>query len=80
MARAVKDNGKGFFNCTAGKTNTGGDVGPLMNEVGALVREATEKAELLHAAFVSVRTAGGCPEEPRSALLRKEQLYQCLEC
>ena len=80
MARAVKDNGKGFFNYTAGKTNTGGDVGPLMNEVGALVREATEKAELLNASFVSVHTAGGCPEEPRSALLRKAQLYQCLEC
>lgn len=80
LTRVVKDNRRGFFKYTADKTNTRGNTGPLMNEVGALVREATEKAELLNAAFVSVRTAGGCPEEPRSALLRKEQLYQCLEC
>lgn len=49
-----------------------------MNEVRALMTEDAEKAALLNAFFV--HTAGGCPEEPRSALLRKEQLYQCLEC
>ncbi|OPJ72161.1 CD226 antigen [Patagioenas fasciata monilis] len=48
----------------ADKTNTTGNVGPLLNEMGALVTEDTEKAELLNAFFVS--TAGSCPEEPRT--------------
>lgn len=80
LARAGKDNRKGFFEYTADKTNSRGRVGPLMNEVGALVTEDTEKAELLNAFTVSVCSAGGCPEEPRSALLRQKQLHQCLEC
>ena len=44
LARRVKDNRRGFFKYTANKTNTRGNVGPLMNEVGALVTEDTEKA------------------------------------
>ena len=49
-----------------------------MNEVIAQVTEDTEKVQLLNAFFVSVYTAGGCPEEPRSTLLRNEQLYHQL--
>ena len=61
LVRGVKDNRKSFFKYMAEKTNTRGNVGPLMNEVGALVTEDTEKVELLNAAFVSVYSAGGCP-------------------
>lgn len=64
LARGVKDNRKGFFKYTVGKTNTRGNVGPIMNEMSALVTEDTEKAELLNAFFSSVYTAGGCPGEP----------------
>ncbi|NXI08561.1 RTBS polymerase, partial [Irena cyanogastra] len=66
LAREVKDNRKGFFKYIAGKANTRGNVGPLMNEVGALETEDKKKAELLNAFFASVYTAGGCPEEPRT--------------
>ncbi|NXF84353.1 RTJK polymerase, partial [Sclerurus mexicanus] len=64
LARGVKDNRKSFFKYMADKTNTRGNVGPLMNEVGALVTEDTEKAKLLNAFFASVYSAGSCPEEP----------------
>ncbi|XP_064909576.1 gamma-1-syntrophin isoform X3 [Columba livia] len=64
LARGVKDSKKNFFKYIADKTNTRGNVGPLMNGVGALVAEDTEKEELLNAFFVSVYSAGGCPGEP----------------
>ncbi|XP_064918707.1 ubiquitin-conjugating enzyme E2 K isoform X1 [Columba livia] len=67
LARGVKDNRKSFFKYVAGETNTRGNAGPLMNEVGALVTEDTEKTELLNAFFVSVYSARSCPEEPRTA-------------
>ena len=67
LARGVKDSKKNFFKYIADKTNTRGNVGPLMNGVGALVAEDTEKAELLNAFFVSVYSAGGCPEELHTA-------------
>jgi len=38
-------------------------VGPLLNEVGALAMEDTEKAELLNALSVSVFTAKAGPQE-----------------
>ncbi|KFP90774.1 hypothetical protein N311_01836, partial [Apaloderma vittatum] len=63
LAREVKDNRKGFFKYIAAKTNTRDNVGPLVNELGALVTEDTEKAELLNAFFASVYTVGDCPQE-----------------
>jgi len=62
LVRGVKDNKKGFFKYIADKTNTRGNVGPLMNEMGAPVTEDTEKAELLNAFFV----CWVCPEEPHA--------------
>ncbi|GAB0205688.1 mitochondrial enolase superfamily member 1 [Grus japonensis] len=66
LARDVKDNKKGFFKYISSKRKTMENVGLLLNEVGALVTEDTEKAELLNAAFASVFTAKAGPWEPET--------------
>lgn len=43
LARGAKDNRKSFFKYLADKTNARDNTGPLMNEVGVLVTEDTEK-------------------------------------
>lgn len=48
MAKDIKGNKKGFFKYVSRKRE---NVGLLLDEVGALVRENTEKAELLNATF-----------------------------
>ena len=53
LARDIKDNKKGFFKYIDSIWKTRDNVGPLLNEVGALVMEDTEKAELLNAFFTS---------------------------
>ena len=75
LARDVKDNKKGFFMYLSSKRKTRENVGPRLNEVGALVTEDTEKAELLNAAFASVFTAKASPQKPlevREKIWRKE--------
>jgi len=62
MARDVKSNKKGFFKYISSKS-TREDVGLLLKELGALVTEDTEKAELLNATFGSVFTAKAGPQE-----------------
>ncbi|GAB0199208.1 mitochondrial enolase superfamily member 1 [Grus japonensis] len=62
----VKDNKKGFFKYISSKRKTRENVGPLLNEVGALVMEDTEKAELLNAFFASVFTAKAGPQESQT--------------
>jgi len=47
-------------------------VGLLLNEVGALVLEDAEKAELLNAFFASVCTAKACPQEIQALEVREE--------
>ncbi|GAB0209872.1 mitochondrial enolase superfamily member 1 [Grus japonensis] len=79
LAGDVKDNKKGFFKYISSKRKTRENVGPLLNEVGALVMEDTEKAELLNAAFASVFTAKAGPQETQSLevgekVWRKEDL------
>ena len=58
----VKDNKKGFFKYISSKRKSGDAVSPLLNEVGALVSQSTEKAELLNAFFVPVFTAQAGPQ------------------
>jgi len=47
-------------------------VGPLLNEVGALVTEDTEKTELLNAPFASVFTAKAGPQVSQSLDAREK--------
>jgi len=47
-------------------------VGPLLNKVGALVKEDTEKAELLNAAFASVFRAKAGPQASKSMEVREK--------
>ncbi|PKU35770.1 rna-directed dna polymerase from mobile element jockey-like [Limosa lapponica baueri] len=54
LARDVKVNRKGFFKYIGGKRKTRENVGPLLNETGAMVTEDAEKPELLNAFFASV--------------------------
>ncbi|GAB0209948.1 mitochondrial enolase superfamily member 1 [Grus japonensis] len=66
LAGEVKDSKKGFFKYIGSKRKTRENVGPLLNEVGALVEEDTEKAELLNAFFASVFTAKASPQETQT--------------
>ncbi|GAB0205781.1 mitochondrial enolase superfamily member 1 [Grus japonensis] len=79
LARDVKDNKKGFFKYISSKRKTRENVDPLLNEVGALVMEATGKAELLNAVFASVFTTKVGPQETQTLevgekVWRKEDL------
>jgi len=72
LARDVKDNKKGSFNYISSKWKTRDDVGLLLNEVGALVMEDAEKAELLNAFFASVFSAKASPQESQALEVREE--------
>lgn len=48
LAKVVKDNKKGFYKHIGGKRKTKENVGPLLKNVGYLVTQNTEKAEVLN--------------------------------
>ncbi|GAB0203984.1 mitochondrial enolase superfamily member 1 [Grus japonensis] len=56
LARDVKDNKKSFYRYVSDKRRMGENVGPLRNEMGDLVTQDMEKAEVLNDFFASVFT------------------------
>ncbi|GAB0184844.1 mitochondrial enolase superfamily member 1 [Grus japonensis] len=75
LARDVNDNKKSFFKYISSKRKPRENVGPLLNKVGALVTEDTEKAELLNAFFASVFTAKVDAQESQT-LEVKEKVWR----
>jgi len=72
LARDVKDKEKDFFKYISSKRKTRDNVGPLLNEVGVLVMEDAEKAELLNAFFASDFSAKAGPQESQALEVREE--------
>jgi len=72
LARDVRNNKKNLFTYTSSKWKTRDNVGPLLNEVGDLVMEDTEKAELLNVFFASVFSAKAGPQESQALEVREE--------
>jgi len=72
LAKDVKDNKKSFFKYISSKRKTRDNVGPLLNEAGALVTEDAEKTELLNAFFASVFSAKAGPQESQDLEVREE--------
>jgi len=72
LARGVKHNKKGFFNYISRKRKSRDNVGPLLNEVGALVTEDAEKVELLNVFFAAVFSVKAGTQESQAPEVREE--------
>jgi len=72
LARDVKDIKKAFFEYISSKGKTRENVGLLLSEVGVLVTEDAEKADLLNAFFISVFSAKASPQESQALEVREE--------
>ncbi|KAF4790719.1 hypothetical protein TURU_138206 [Turdus rufiventris] len=71
LARDIKDNKKGFYKYISSKRKIRENVRPLLNQMGVLETEDTEKVELLNAFFASVFTAEVDPQESQISEVRE---------
>jgi len=76
LERDVKDNKKSLFKYINSKQKTRDNVGQLLNELGVLVMEDAEKAELLNGSFVSLFSAKAGPQESQALKVREEACKQ----
>ena len=67
----IKDNKKSILKYVNSKRKTRENVGPLLNEVGALLTMNAEKAEILNAFFASVFSAKTSPQELQTLQVRE---------
>lgn len=74
LAKDVKDGKKVFIKYISKKRKTRENMGLLLNEVGVLVTEDTEKMELLNAVFASVFTAKISTQESQSPGDKRQSL------
>jgi len=72
LARDDKDNKKSFFKYISSKRKTRENARPLLNEVGVLVMEDAEKAELVNTFLASAFTAKAGLQESQSLRVREE--------
>jgi len=72
LARDIKDNKKSFFKYIISKRKARDNVGPMLREVGVLVTEDAEKAEILKAFFASPFSAKAGPQESQAPEVREE--------
>lgn len=61
----IKDKNKGLFKYVNSKRKTRENRGTLLNAVGALEKEYTQKVEILNVFFASAFTAKTGPRNPR---------------
>jgi len=72
LARDVEDNKAAFFTYIRSKWKTRENVGLLLNNVGVVVAEDAEKAELLNALFTSVFSAKASTQESQALEVREK--------
>ena len=70
LVRKIKDYKKGFCKYVNSKRKTRENRGTLLNAVGALEKEYTQKVEILNVFFASAFTATAAPQKSQITKMR----------